>query len=248
MSYDGRLGFGLLGDYDAMPDLEALADDLRAAIDELSRAAGLPASAPRPREGHRLADRRSTPARAELGDGAPGAGRPTGTVTGHAHRPRPDQRHRRRHRRQRGARSASSSRARARPAPQLVALPRAGGHRLPARGPAAQGALPAPTRAPRSSGSPPTRRASSRSSASPSAPTTSTTPRRCSPTASVQADLPQGRPAELRRLRRAALLPARRRAAAMIEVDGVHGRPDHLRGHLGARAAGDRRGAGRRAR
>ena len=36
--------FGLLGDYDAMGDLEALADDLRAAIDELSRAAGLPAS------------------------------------------------------------------------------------------------------------------------------------------------------------------------------------------------------------
>jgi len=47
MSYDGRLGFGLLGDYDAMGDLEALADDLRVAIDELSRAAGLPAAEPR---------------------------------------------------------------------------------------------------------------------------------------------------------------------------------------------------------
>jgi diacylglycerol O-acyltransferase / wax synthase len=43
MSYDGRLGFGLLGDYDAMPDLEALADDLRAAIADLSRAAGIDA-------------------------------------------------------------------------------------------------------------------------------------------------------------------------------------------------------------
>jgi diacylglycerol O-acyltransferase len=42
MSYDGRLAFGLLGDYDAMPDLEALADDLRGAIAELSRAAGVP--------------------------------------------------------------------------------------------------------------------------------------------------------------------------------------------------------------
>jgi diacylglycerol O-acyltransferase / wax synthase len=41
MSYDGRLAFGLLGDYDAMADLEALADDLRAAIDELTRTAGL---------------------------------------------------------------------------------------------------------------------------------------------------------------------------------------------------------------
>jgi hypothetical protein len=42
MSYDGRLGFGLLGDYDAMPDLEDLADDLRAGIAALSRAAGVP--------------------------------------------------------------------------------------------------------------------------------------------------------------------------------------------------------------
>jgi diacylglycerol O-acyltransferase / wax synthase len=41
MSYDGRLGFGLLGDYDAMPDLEALATDLEKAIGELSRAAGV---------------------------------------------------------------------------------------------------------------------------------------------------------------------------------------------------------------
>jgi hypothetical protein len=44
MSYDGRLAFGLLGDYDAMGDLEALAGDLRAAVDDLTRAAGLPAS------------------------------------------------------------------------------------------------------------------------------------------------------------------------------------------------------------
>jgi diacylglycerol O-acyltransferase / wax synthase len=41
MSYDGRLGFGLLGDYDAMPDLEQLAADLEAAIAALSRAAGV---------------------------------------------------------------------------------------------------------------------------------------------------------------------------------------------------------------
>jgi hypothetical protein len=40
MSYDGRLGFGLLADYDALPDLEALADDLEAAIADLARAAG----------------------------------------------------------------------------------------------------------------------------------------------------------------------------------------------------------------
>jgi diacylglycerol O-acyltransferase len=36
MSYDGKLFFGLLGDYDALPDLDALAGDLEAAIVELT--------------------------------------------------------------------------------------------------------------------------------------------------------------------------------------------------------------------
>ena len=38
MSYDGHLGFGLLADYDALPDLEAIADDLKWAIAALCRA------------------------------------------------------------------------------------------------------------------------------------------------------------------------------------------------------------------
>jgi diacylglycerol O-acyltransferase / wax synthase len=41
MSYDGHLGFGLLGDYDALPELDAIADDLKWAIASLYRAAGL---------------------------------------------------------------------------------------------------------------------------------------------------------------------------------------------------------------
>jgi len=41
MSYDGHLGFGLLGDYDALPDLEKLALDLKWAVGELVRAAGV---------------------------------------------------------------------------------------------------------------------------------------------------------------------------------------------------------------
>ncbi len=45
MSYDGHLGFGLLGDYDALPELDAIALDLKWAIGALSRAAGV--SAPR---------------------------------------------------------------------------------------------------------------------------------------------------------------------------------------------------------
>jgi diacylglycerol O-acyltransferase / wax synthase len=39
MSYDGHLGFGLLGDYDALPDLDGLAQDLSWAITALTRAA-----------------------------------------------------------------------------------------------------------------------------------------------------------------------------------------------------------------
>jgi diacylglycerol O-acyltransferase / wax synthase len=39
MSYNGQLNFGLNADYDALPDLEALADELRASIDELVAAA-----------------------------------------------------------------------------------------------------------------------------------------------------------------------------------------------------------------
>jgi diacylglycerol O-acyltransferase len=40
MSYNGQLNFGLNADYDALPDLEALADELRASTDELVAAAG----------------------------------------------------------------------------------------------------------------------------------------------------------------------------------------------------------------
>jgi diacylglycerol O-acyltransferase / wax synthase len=40
MSYNGQLNFGLNADYDAMPDLEALADELRASIEELVAVAG----------------------------------------------------------------------------------------------------------------------------------------------------------------------------------------------------------------
>ena len=41
MSYDGTLNFGLLGDYDALPDLDDLAAALRDAIAELAAAAGV---------------------------------------------------------------------------------------------------------------------------------------------------------------------------------------------------------------
>jgi diacylglycerol O-acyltransferase / wax synthase len=59
MSYDGKLFFGLLGDYDAMDDLDDLAGDLHAAIDELSAAAGVPPNGARRRGRARPASRRT---------------------------------------------------------------------------------------------------------------------------------------------------------------------------------------------
>ncbi len=41
LSYDGHMGFGLLGDYDALPDLEEIAVDLKWAVAALCRAAGV---------------------------------------------------------------------------------------------------------------------------------------------------------------------------------------------------------------
>jgi diacylglycerol O-acyltransferase / wax synthase len=40
MSYNGRLGFGLLADFDALPDLEEIAAHLEGAIDDLAAASG----------------------------------------------------------------------------------------------------------------------------------------------------------------------------------------------------------------
>jgi WS/DGAT/MGAT family acyltransferase len=59
MSYDGRIFFGLLGDYDAMEDLDAFASDLEAAIAELAAAAGVPANGGRRSGRARPASRRT---------------------------------------------------------------------------------------------------------------------------------------------------------------------------------------------
>jgi diacylglycerol O-acyltransferase / wax synthase len=65
MSYDGQLGFGLLGDYDALPELDAIADDLKWAIASLYRAAGLsPAGARGKRKAAAAKGARSTARRA----------------------------------------------------------------------------------------------------------------------------------------------------------------------------------------
>ena len=45
MSYDGHLGFGLLADYDALPELEEIARGIKWAIVSLARAAGVQSGA-----------------------------------------------------------------------------------------------------------------------------------------------------------------------------------------------------------
>jgi WS/DGAT/MGAT family acyltransferase len=59
MSYDGKLFFGLLGDYDEMADLDDFATDLRAAIAELATAAGVPVNGGRRSGRTRPASRRT---------------------------------------------------------------------------------------------------------------------------------------------------------------------------------------------
>ena len=38
MSYNGQLNFGLLGDFDAMPDIKLISEGLNDALDELLKA------------------------------------------------------------------------------------------------------------------------------------------------------------------------------------------------------------------
>jgi WS/DGAT/MGAT family acyltransferase len=47
MSYNGKMNFGLVGDYDAMHDLDDLADDFRESLAELADAAGVPITSER---------------------------------------------------------------------------------------------------------------------------------------------------------------------------------------------------------
>jgi diacylglycerol O-acyltransferase len=80
MSYDGHLGFGLLGDYDALPELEAIAEDIKWAIASLSRAAGVRTGTPR--HTRKASATRSKPARAASAapvNGSGAAGEPAST-------------------------------------------------------------------------------------------------------------------------------------------------------------------------
>jgi hypothetical protein len=78
MSYNGHMNFGLLGDYDAMPDIDALAEGVEASLAELVALARV-AAAPAAEDGGARRGRGRGAARADAGDGpaarVSGAGR-----------------------------------------------------------------------------------------------------------------------------------------------------------------------------
>jgi diacylglycerol O-acyltransferase len=76
MSYNGNLGFGLLGDYDALPELEGIARDLEWAIDSLSAAAGV--SSPKRAPRRASARKKAGPSPARPANGHRKAPRPAG--------------------------------------------------------------------------------------------------------------------------------------------------------------------------
>ena len=55
MSYNGRLDFGLVGDYELLWDIDELADDVRASLGELAEAAGVELTEPEPAPAGRAA-------------------------------------------------------------------------------------------------------------------------------------------------------------------------------------------------
>lgn len=61
MSYDGKMNFGLLGDFDAMPDLEVVGQGIEESLAELRTAAGI--RKPRRRTARRTAQREPVPQR-----------------------------------------------------------------------------------------------------------------------------------------------------------------------------------------
>jgi hypothetical protein len=67
MSYHGRMNFGLLADFDAMPDLDSLVRGLEESLDELREAAGIEPPAPPPAPEKPPARERETAAKANGG-------------------------------------------------------------------------------------------------------------------------------------------------------------------------------------
>ncbi len=89
MSYDGGIDYGLLGDYDALPDIEVIADGIRDTLDELLEAARSKAARGSSGSGRRHADREPAGAARDLGgSGADGGADPdSGGESENGHEP-----------------------------------------------------------------------------------------------------------------------------------------------------------------
>ena len=132
MSYDGKVGFGLLGDYDALPDLDVVAEGIEASLAQLvalqdGRLARLDCSGELPARHRRRGARPARPGRRHGGD---------------ARLPPPSQRGAPRHRHARlpALRRAGRPRARAGGGRRPAGLPVLPSHRGRARLPLARGA------------------------------------------------------------------------------------------------------------
>src|SRR5947209_2380541 len=79
MSYDGHLGFGLLADFDALPDLETMVGDFEWAIGSLSRAAGV---RPRKRAARRASSAKKTSPATSTSNGASGGAKAPASTGG----------------------------------------------------------------------------------------------------------------------------------------------------------------------
>ena len=153
MSYNGQLNFGLTADYDALSDVETLADELRSSIEELAAAAGphgAPVAerrtrAPRGAPSAQSSEDRDNRARARRDRRRVAApvGRSDRGPVGVLRRPRPGRRRERRHARDRASSSPTSATPISRPGqprPAYDSNPPTSGAHIPEPGPARRAA------------------------------------------------------------------------------------------------------------
>jgi hypothetical protein len=91
MSYNGKLDFGLLADYDAIPDLERMAEFFEESLDELLKAAEKACAKPAAKKKAKPKARRPTPKSGPAssnGASSDGRGAKRSAIRGKAQRPR----------------------------------------------------------------------------------------------------------------------------------------------------------------
>jgi hypothetical protein len=77
MSYNGKMNFGLLADFDSMPDLDVFVDSIEQSIDELRKAAGVKPARPKAKP-RRVREKAEAPAASSSNGKAESASLPDG--------------------------------------------------------------------------------------------------------------------------------------------------------------------------